>query len=213
MQDPEMQEPGPIIAQPLTDAAFAPFGQLVALPKGGGRPSDFGAQLRFDHAATLQNARGDGAKPNLAVVQVAASVGPYRIDMMERHEFSSQAFVALDVARFLTIVRLCRRTGPRHQLQGGHVAFSADRPRACRSVFPADVGRRHARRLRNRRGRKRPHGYCAAARGRGLSPPFWQMKSAISATALPALICAKMKGRSPRILRASRSITSSDAPT
>ncbi len=99
-----MQEPDPIVAQPLTADAFAPFGQLIALPKGGGRPSDFGAQLRFDHAAKLENGRGDGAKPNLAVVRVAASVGPYRIDMMERHEFSSQAFVAIDVARFLTIV-------------------------------------------------------------------------------------------------------------
>ena len=99
-----MQDPLPVVAEPLTAEAFAPFGQLIALPQGGGRPSDFGAQLRFDHAATLENRRGDDAKPNLAVVQVAASFGPYRIDMMERHEFSSQAFLAIDVARFLTIV-------------------------------------------------------------------------------------------------------------
>jgi ureidoglycolate lyase len=99
-----MQDPAPILAQPLTAEAFAPFGQLIALPKGGGRPSDFGAQVRFDHTGTLENRRSDAAKPNLAVVQVAASVGPYRIDMMERHEYSSQAFIALDVARFLTIV-------------------------------------------------------------------------------------------------------------
>ena len=99
-----MQDPAPVYAQPLTAHAFAPFGQVVALPKGGGRPSDFGAQVRFDHAAMLENRRGDLAKPNLAVVQVAASVGPYRIDMMERHAFSSQAFVAVDVARFLTVV-------------------------------------------------------------------------------------------------------------
>ena len=99
-----MQDPAPIAAQPLTAEAFAPFGQLIALPKGGGRPSDFGAQLRFDHASTLENRRDAAAKPNLAVVQVAASAGPYRIDMMERHEYSSQAFIALDVARFLTVV-------------------------------------------------------------------------------------------------------------
>lgn len=106
-----MQDPLHVVAEPLTAEAFAPFGQLIGLQKSGGRPSDFGAQLRFDHAGTLENRRGEKAAPNLAVVQVAATVGPYKIDMMERHEFSSQVFVALDVSRFLTIVAATRPDG------------------------------------------------------------------------------------------------------
>src|SRR5258708_2848295 len=45
------------------------------------------------------------------------------------------------------------------------------------------------------------------------SPPVRTMKSAISATPRFSLRLVKMKGRSPRILRASRSMTARSAPT
>ena len=44
-------------------------------------------------------------------------------------------------------------------------------------------------------------------------PPFFSMNCAISSTPLPSRILVKTKGRCPRIFLASRSITSSEAPT
>ena len=45
------------------------------------------------------------------------------------------------------------------------------------------------------------------------SPPFSTMKRAISSTPLPSRKLVNTKGRAPRIFLASRSITSSEAPT
>ena len=45
------------------------------------------------------------------------------------------------------------------------------------------------------------------------SPPFCSMNRAISSTPLPSRRLVNTKGRAPRIFLASRSITSSEAPT
>lgn len=84
-----------IVAEPLTAAAFAPFGDVLAPPAERGR--DY-----FDGG--LGNARA-GARPSLSMSRVAPLAQlPLRATMLERHEFSSQSFVPLDVARWLVIV-------------------------------------------------------------------------------------------------------------
>src|SRR5215470_7711505 len=84
-----------IACEPLNAAAFAPFGQVIA------RPTDFG-RVHFSDA--LANGRG-GAKPSLSLTR-ARPLAAKRLEAvkMERHEFSSQSFVPLDVARYLVIV-------------------------------------------------------------------------------------------------------------
>ena len=52
-----------------------------------------------------------------------------------------------------------------------------------------------------------------SVRRQSASMPCWMTKSATASTPSPPRIEVKTNGRSPRILRASRSITSSDAPT
>ena len=79
---------------PITRAAFAPFGQLLDTP--GDRP-------RVDQVAALRNARA-GAQPNMAVTRALPAALPFRVRALERHEFSSQAFLPLDVARYLVLV-------------------------------------------------------------------------------------------------------------
>lgn len=83
-----------IACTPLTAAAFAPFGQVIE------RPEDFG-RIYFSEA--LLNGR-DSAKPSLSLSKgrpLAASV--LEATKMERHEFSSQSFVPIDVSRYLVI--------------------------------------------------------------------------------------------------------------
>ncbi|WP_162914807.1 ureidoglycolate lyase [Desertibaculum subflavum] len=83
------------MAEPLNAAAFAPFGDVLAPPAERGR--DY-----FD--AGLGNARA-GARPSLSMSRVAPLAAlPLKATMLERHEFSSQSFVPLDVARWLVIV-------------------------------------------------------------------------------------------------------------
>ena len=84
-----------IACEPLNAAAFAPFGQVIERPTGFGR-------VYFSDA--LANGR-DGAKPNLSLTRSPPLAGS-RLEAvkMERHEFSSQSFVPLDVARYLVVV-------------------------------------------------------------------------------------------------------------
>jgi ureidoglycolate lyase len=80
---------------PLTAEAFAPFGEVIE------RPADYG-RVYFSEA--LANGC-EHAKPSLSI----AHLSPFEASMleairMERHEFSSQSFVPIDVARYLVIV-------------------------------------------------------------------------------------------------------------
>jgi ureidoglycolate lyase len=79
--------------EPLTAAAFAPFGQVLEMPPEAGRR---------DHAARLVNGR-PGARPNFALIRVEPSTLPLEIRTVERHPASSQAFMPLDGGRYLVI--------------------------------------------------------------------------------------------------------------
>jgi ureidoglycolate lyase len=79
----------------LRAEAFAPFGDALEAPPAPGR-NFFGDGLAN---------RRPSAAPSLAVACVPPlSVLPLVAIRMERHEFSSQSFLALDVARWLVIV-------------------------------------------------------------------------------------------------------------
>ena len=81
--------------QPLTREAFAPFGDVIDVPSAAGR-------TYYEDA--LGNLRAD-ARPSLSVSQREPSTErPIRAELLERHEFSSQTFVPLDVARWLIVV-------------------------------------------------------------------------------------------------------------
>jgi ureidoglycolate lyase len=83
-----------IRCEALTEEAFAPFGQVVATPRDAGRLyfSDALASLRLH------------AKPSLSVAYRTPSPLPLSATMMERHRYSSQSFVATEVARWLVLV-------------------------------------------------------------------------------------------------------------
>jgi ureidoglycolate lyase len=88
--------------QPLTKEEFAPFGDVIDLPTAPGR-------TYYEDA--LGNLRAE-ARPSLSVSQREPTPDrPLRADLLERHEFSSQTFVPLDVARWLIVVAPHAKTG------------------------------------------------------------------------------------------------------
>ena len=84
-----------ISTEPLTAAAFAPFGQVIErVPSLG----------RVYTSEALANGRPD-AKASLSMTHAAPLATPKLVaTRMERHEFSSQSFVPVDVSRYLVIV-------------------------------------------------------------------------------------------------------------
>jgi ureidoglycolate lyase len=83
-----------LIAHPLVTDAFLPFGEVLEAPAEPGQ--------RF-FSSTLANLRA-GASPNLRIVNRPPTALPLRANLLERHEFSSQTFLPLEVGRVLIVV-------------------------------------------------------------------------------------------------------------
>src|SRR5947207_7720544 len=84
-----------IIPKPLTKEAFAPFGDVIDIPTEAGR-------TYYEDA--LGNLRTE-AKPSLSLsLKPPTPERPLTSELMERHEFSSQTFIPVDVARWLIVV-------------------------------------------------------------------------------------------------------------
>jgi ureidoglycolate lyase len=81
--------------QPLTPEAFAPFGDVIDVPNEPGRKY---------YEDALGNLRPN-AHPSLSLsLKVETPDRPLKADLLERHEFSSQTFVPIDVERWLIVV-------------------------------------------------------------------------------------------------------------
>jgi ureidoglycolate lyase len=84
-----------IIAEPLTEKAFAPYGDVLAAPAEFGR-------VYFDEGLRTSRAT---AWPSLSIALVRPLPRlPLEAKVMERHEFSSQSFLPLDVSRWIVVV-------------------------------------------------------------------------------------------------------------
>ena len=95
-----------ISARPLSAEAFAPYGDVVEAPAQAGRAY---------FATSLGNLR-PSAHPKLwMLTKLPAQPLPLEFRALERHEFSSQTFVPIDIGRWLVVV------AP-HDPQGGPAA-------------------------------------------------------------------------------------------
>jgi ureidoglycolate lyase len=84
-----------VTAQPLSREVFAAFGDVIDIPDSAGRTY---------HDDALGNLR-PGASASLSMILKAETAErPLRADLLERHEFSSQTFVPIDVGRWLIVV-------------------------------------------------------------------------------------------------------------
>ena len=88
--------------QPLTKEAFAPFGDVIDVPTEAGRKY---------YEDALGNLRPN-AHPSLSMTfRVETADRPLKSELLERHEFSSQTFVPVDVGRWLIVVAPHAKTG------------------------------------------------------------------------------------------------------
>jgi ureidoglycolate lyase len=80
---------------PLTQEAFAPYGQV--LMARGGMPE------RIEWAALVENMRPE-ARANITYMSLEPELYPIRITELERHPFSHQMFVPLSGTNHLVLV-------------------------------------------------------------------------------------------------------------
>jgi ureidoglycolate lyase len=91
-----------IVPKQLSREAFAPFGDVIDVPSAAGR-------TYYEEA--LGNLRPH-ARPSLSMTfRVPTADRPLKSELLERHEFSSQSFVPVDVGRWLIVVAPHARAG------------------------------------------------------------------------------------------------------
>lgn len=89
-----------IRAEPLTKAAFAPFGEVIE-PMGASFPINAGLCDRFHDLATLDF---EGGHAGVSLARSRAAALPHRVALLERHPLGSQLFIGLGHARMLVVV-------------------------------------------------------------------------------------------------------------
>lgn len=91
-----------IEVEPLTAAAFAPFGDVLEAVGAPDKIINQGLCGRFHDRATLDF--GVDGRAGISVFQAQPRSLPYTLELVERHPEGSQAFVPLSQAPFLVIV-------------------------------------------------------------------------------------------------------------
>ena len=90
-----------IVAQPLTAAAFAPFGDVLDCAGDPDRLINAGFCERYHDRARLDF--GDG-RAGVSLFRARPRTLPYTFDLLERHPEGSQTFVPMSEHPFLVIV-------------------------------------------------------------------------------------------------------------
>jgi ureidoglycolate lyase len=105
-----------ITTEPLTAAAFAPFGEVL---EASGLPDKIinqGLCGRFHDRAKLDF--GD-ARAGISIFQAQPRSLPYTLDLVERHPDGSQAFLPMSEHPFLVIVTTDPQAKPRAFMTNG----------------------------------------------------------------------------------------------
>jgi ureidoglycolate lyase len=93
-----------LAVEPLTAAAFAPFGDVIEAPAGAPhRVINDGFAQRFHDLAHIDTA-ADGGRVLVNIFRARPRTLPLHLRFVERHALGSQAFVALAPMRFLVVV-------------------------------------------------------------------------------------------------------------
>jgi len=87
----------------VTKTNFATFGDLISSEDVKPMDINAGYAKRFDNLANINTSRDDG-KTILSVFSALKRTFPMKIDMMEKHPLSSQAFIPMKETTFLSFV-------------------------------------------------------------------------------------------------------------
>jgi ureidoglycolate lyase len=102
-----------ILVEPLTQAAFAAFGEVIEPASAQVvRSINDGTAVRFDALARV-DVEGAGAYPVISLFRAQPRSLPFTISTLERHPLGSQAFMPLGTAPYLVVVAADAETPPR----------------------------------------------------------------------------------------------------
>ena len=102
-----------LMPEPLTAAAFAPFGDVIEASDAAHHfPINDGYAERYHDLAQLDVAAQSG-RPVVSIFRASPRQFPLQLALLERHPLGSQAFVALSGLPFLVVVA---PAGPEPQL-------------------------------------------------------------------------------------------------
>ena len=98
-----MMSAGAILLEPLTKAAFAPFGDVIETEGADLRLINGGTTERFHNLMQI-DVGSDGGKPIVSIFRGQSFEWPISISMVERHPLGSQAFIPMGRFPFLVVV-------------------------------------------------------------------------------------------------------------
>ena len=91
-----------IVAQPLTDEAFAPFGDVLHAAGAPDKMINQGLCGRHHDRARMDF--GTDGRAGISIFNAEKRTLPYMLDLVERHPDGSQAFIPMSLEPFLVIV-------------------------------------------------------------------------------------------------------------
>jgi ureidoglycolate lyase len=91
-----------LVPQPLTAAAFAPFGAVIEAAGADSFPINQGSTIRFHAHATADP--GPEGRAILSIFRGTPRPVPLEVAGLERHPLGTQAFMPLDDAEWLIVV-------------------------------------------------------------------------------------------------------------
>ena len=89
--------------EPLTRAAFAPFGDVIELEGAKQIPINLGTTIRYHDLAKV-DVTDEGGRALVNLFRGQPRALPFEVRMLERHPLGSQAFVPLTDKPYLVVV-------------------------------------------------------------------------------------------------------------
>ncbi|AOJ80552.1 ureidoglycolate hydrolase [Burkholderia savannae] len=89
--------------EPLTRAAFAPFGDVIETDGAKQIPINLGTTMRFHDLARIDVA-DEGGRPLVNLFRGQPRALPFEVTMLERHPLGSQAFIPLADRAYIVVV-------------------------------------------------------------------------------------------------------------
>jgi len=100
---PTAPSPGTIVAEPLTQEAFAPFGDVIEADDAVRHfPINGGNTVRYHDLANIDP--GPDGHAIVSIFRGEPRALPFTVEMMERHPLGSQAFVPVSGRPYLVVV-------------------------------------------------------------------------------------------------------------
>jgi ureidoglycolate lyase len=92
-----------LIIEPLTRAAFEPFGDVIELAGAKQIPINLGTTIRFHDLARI-DVEDEGGRAIVNLFRGQPRELPFEVKMLERHPLGSQAFLPLNDKPYLVVV-------------------------------------------------------------------------------------------------------------